>query len=286
MPRIRTVLTLFLTFYAAICSAAEPAAPVDAETLQADAIAKRVGHKFSQASGLDRPLVALTFDDGPHPTNTARILAILADQDVKATFFQLGDRMKLYPEATKQAFDAGVEIGTHSWDHPNLTKLGREEVRSQIKRAQEKAGEITGVSPVVFRPPYGSLNKTVRDVCKEQGVVIVNWSVDTNDWRSSSSPYSIIETVETQTRPGSIILMHEIHERSIQALPEVIRTLKEKGFEFVTISELIAAAERAEREAARRGVTIEPESQDNPGATYGIPEVPEKIVIPLDDTDM
>ncbi len=186
--------------------------------------------------------VALTFDDGPHPENTPDILETLAKYDAKATFYVIGQRVELYPEVVKAAYDAGHEIGVHTWSHPLLTKLTAAEISNEINQTIDAIVSITGDSPKTLRPPYGAYNQLLKDCIT---LPIINWSVDTLDWKTKN-PYSITEIVKANTQNGSIILMHDIHKTSAEAVETVVRELTEKGYRFVTVSELLAISDPSE----------------------------------------
>ena len=179
--------------------------------------------------------VALTFDDGPHPINTPNILDTLEKYNAKATFYVIGQRVQLYPDVVKAAYDAGHEIGVHTWSHPLLTKLSATEIMNEIYQTSDAIASITGDYPKTLRPPYGAYNQLVKDSVM---FPIINWSVDTLDWKTKNVR-SIVETVKAKTQNGSIILMHDIHKTSAEAVDTVVRDLSAQGYRFVTVSELL-----------------------------------------------
>lgn len=178
--------------------------------------------------------VALTFDDGPSKILTPRLLNILRDMNVRATFYLLGSLSASYPHIVKEIQHGGHEIGNHSWSHLELTKISPEELRLQIRRTDKILELITGVIPRTFRPPYGAINKRVQEAFQRQCVL---WDVDTLDWLHRRSSW-IIKTVMKETRPNAIILMHDIHLTTIDAVPSIIRWLRDNRYSFVTVSEL------------------------------------------------
>ncbi len=178
--------------------------------------------------------VALTFDDGPHPKVTPQILDTLHKYDAKATFFMLGSRAEYYPEIAKQVNDAGHELGNHTWTHPDLTKSNVEKVRNEINRTTSIIESVTGEKVTAFRPPYGAVNDTVRG---QTDLPIVLWDVDTLDWQHRDAS-KLLAYVKKQTKDGSIILMHDIHQSTADGLDAVLNYLQAEGYSFVTVSEL------------------------------------------------
>ncbi|WP_098049675.1 polysaccharide deacetylase family protein [Bhargavaea cecembensis] len=186
--------------------------------------------------------IALTFDDGPHPTVTPRVLDTLAQNDVRATFFMLGSQAEFYPDMARRVAEAGHEIGNHSDSHPDLTKYGMDGIRSQIKDSARKIEAATGVRPDVFRPPYGAVNDAVKQIAAESHAPIILWSVDSLDWKSRNAD-AVSRLVAGKVHPGAIVLMHDIHASTADALPRVIAGLKQQGYQFVTVSQLLGLAE-------------------------------------------
>lgn len=182
--------------------------------------------------------VALTFDDGPSPKVTPRILDMLGEHDATATFFMLGNQVEYYPDIAKQVAKNGHEIASHSNSHPDMTKLSSGMIAKEMSDTSEKIEKATGIKPTLFRPPYGAYNNDVINNAKDYGYSIILWSVDSLDWKShdASSVYSIIMQNVTN---GSIILMHDIHDSTADALPQLLSSLKNEGYEFITVSELL-----------------------------------------------
>ncbi|SIT88642.1 polysaccharide deacetylase family protein [Edaphobacillus lindanitolerans] len=185
----------------------------------------------------DGKYVALTFDDGPHPQVTPRVLETLEREDVKATFFMLGSQAEFYPDVARQVAEAGHEIGNHSDSHPDLTKFGIDGIRRQMVGSARKIEAATGVRPDVERPPYGAINDAVKQAASESGTPIVLWSVDSLDWKSRNAG-AVNRLVSGRVHPGAIILMHDIHASTADALPQMIAELKAKGYQFVTVRQL------------------------------------------------
>ena len=180
-------------------------------------------------------MVALTFDDGPDPTTTPQALEILKKYRVKGTFFMLGKNVSAYPEIAKQVRQAGHEIGNHSWNHPVLTKLSLDAAKREIMDTKEIIQKVTGVQTMITRPPYGSINSAIQYAVDQ---AFIMWDVDTLDWKSHNTN-AILSEIKKQVKPGSIILMHDIHQTSINALPVVIEYLQSQGYNLVTIDELL-----------------------------------------------
>ena len=179
-----------------------------------------------------KPMVALTFDDGPGKY-TDRVLSILEKYNVRATFFVQGQYVSKYEDVLNRAIDLGSEIGNHTWSHVNLTSG----VGNQISRTNEAVYNATGVYPKVYRPPYGSYNKSVLNSISMPAIM---WSVDTLDWKTRNASKTL-QSVQKDTRDGAIILMHDIHEPTADAVEPVVKWLLMNGYQLVTVSELIEA---------------------------------------------
>lgn len=190
----------------------------------------------------DQPVVALTFDDGPHETRTARLLEILAREDVRATFFEIGRNVADHPDLARAVVAAGHEIGNHTQTHANLAKLDDlDAVRTEIVQSQTLIHETTGVAPRVFRAPFLAHGPHVWTVLGELGLPSITTRVATRDWSADTTREQIIETAAS-AGPGDIILLHTWPEKTLEAMPEIIARLRAKGLRFVTVSELLALA--------------------------------------------
>jgi Predicted xylanase/chitin deacetylase len=190
---------------------------------------------------IQRPEIALTFDDGPSPFYTAQILDILKSYHIHATFFEIGLNVEQYPAITRAVQAGGNVIGNHSWNHPDLTTLSAESLRWQIETTSTMIQTVTGRKPLLIRPPYGSINAYVHTQLVQMGHLPVLWNIDTVDWSRPGTSY-IINMVLTQARNGSIILMHDgggNRSQTVAALPTIISTLQSRGFKFVTVQEMI-----------------------------------------------
>lgn len=185
----------------------------------------------------ERKMVALSFDDGPAKTLTKELLQILKDNNANATFFVLGNRVNIYSDIISEAYKDGNEIGNHSYDHSDFTKLTKAQMESQIKTTNDEIYKITGEYPTFFRPPYGAINSTVKEVAN---CPLALWSIDSNDWRSISNE-QVINNVMSELGDGKIILMHDIHQRTIEVCKTLLPEIKAKGYEIVSIKELYTA---------------------------------------------
>lgn len=183
--------------------------------------------------------IALTYDDGPHPKITPKLLELLAKKKVKATFYLLGEQLREYPGIAQRIAEEGHELANHTTTHKQLSKLEASGIRSELSRTDEMLTSITGTRIATMRPPYGAQNERVRQVCADLGYKVVLWDVDTNDWRGRSSQ-TIIKTILDGTSDGSIILLHDRYQSTLDSTEHVVDALREKGYEFVTVSELLS----------------------------------------------
>ena len=182
----------------------------------------------------NRKAVALTFDDGPSPKTTPIALELLKKYNAKGTFFMVGHAVEGNEEIVKQVVAEGHQIGNHSWNHPVLTKISLEKAKSQINDTTAALKKASGLDVHIMRPPYGAINETIQAAVDQSFIL---WDVDTLDWKNRNTA-SIMKEVR-KAQPGSIILMHDIHQTTIDALPLILQYLTEQGFEMVTIEELM-----------------------------------------------
>lgn len=179
--------------------------------------------------------VALTFDDGPSNRTTPKLLDVLKKYDVKATFFVLWKMAAAYPDIVKREFEEWHEIASHSWDHPDLTKLKDEAIRKQVEATDREIKKIIWENSKLFRPPYWANNKRTNNIIWK---TIVMWNVDSMDWKNRNVDKNISKTM-SQITNGSIILYHDIHEASVNTIEPLIKKLKSQWYEFLTVSELL-----------------------------------------------
>jgi len=196
-------------------------------------------HSYNSVD-VDGPYTALTFDDGPHPVHTPKLLDILKAKGVKATFYVIGRSVETYPDIAKRIVAEGHEIANHTWTHPSLSKLGAASVKREIDRTSEVIRNVTGITPTTMRPPYGATNARINKRMDEEfGLKVIMWSVDPLDWKYRNASRVTSEIV-SKTQPGGIVLAHDIHASTVAAMPATIDGLKAKGFQFVTVTELLA----------------------------------------------
>ncbi|HJT81090.1 MAG TPA: polysaccharide deacetylase family protein [Chthoniobacterales bacterium] len=199
----------------------------------------RISYNFVNVDGT---YIAMTFDDGPAEKLTPELLDLLAKHRIKATFFVIGQNAAEYPDIVARAAREGHEIANHSWSHPNFGKMSDESVRKQLRQTDDVIKKATGKRPTLMRPPYGSITNRQRQwIHDEFGYQIILWDVDPLDWKRPGAA-TICNRIVKLTRPGSIVLSHDIHPGTIEAMPDTLNQLEAKGFKFVTVSELIAMA--------------------------------------------
>ena len=184
-----------------------------------------------------KPMIALTYDDGPSHKVTNKILDILEKYNIKATFFVVGDRVnnsQANKDALERADDMGCEIGNHTYNHKNISKIKEAEVVSEIDKTKEAVFKVIGKEPKLLRPPYGAYSK------KSEGTMVyplILWSVDTEDWKSRNAE-TVTGRVIGKIKDGDIILMHDLYNSTVEASEIIIPQLIEEGYQFVTVSEL------------------------------------------------
>lgn len=187
----------------------------------------------------DQPLVALTFDDGPHPTLTPQLLDFLAVNRIRATFYLIGSRVAQHPQLAARIAAEGHEIGNHTWSHPSLVGHSDVQVLAQVDRTNEAVRAATGLVPVNMRPPYGEFTPRQRLMLHQaRGMPTVLWSVDPEDWRRPGSSV-VADRIVRLSRPGDVVLAHDIHAATVRAMPATVAGLHARGFRFATMSELI-----------------------------------------------
>ena len=188
-----------------------------------------------------RKVVALTFDDGPVTTTTPEILNILKEKNIKATFFVVGEQVKRFPNLVSQEVAEGHEVGNHTYSHPMLTSLQEGMVEEELRTTEKQILEVAP-KPTLFRPPGGFSNKKIIKIARESEYSTILWTIDPIDWRSPSPPVGeIVDLVVKEVKPGSIILLHDGKYPSTtpEALWFIIESLESRGYEFVTVTELL-----------------------------------------------
>lgn len=185
-----------------------------------------------------KPMVALTFDDGPS-IYTARILDSLEASGGKATFFMVGNRMNSYQSAVKRMVEMGCEPASHTWNHSYITKLSAGDLIANLNQVDETLRSIAGVSTVVMRPPGGFINDSSKAALAQKGVPAIMWSVDTLDWKTRNAQNTVNVVLES-VKDGDIILMHDLYEATADAAAVLIPELTARGYQLVTVSEMAA----------------------------------------------
>lgn len=196
-----------------------------------------VQYRATVKEKLGKKRIALSFDDGPRAETTPKVLEILKQYNAHATFYIVGSHVEGNEEIIRRIVDEGHELGNHSYSHPLLTKKSADEVYNEVKKTSDLIAQATGgLKPMSLRPPYGGYNKMVAE---QAGIAIVNWSIDSLDWQYRDAAKTI-EHIKENAHNGGILLMHDIHAESVEALPAVLEYLKSEGYELVTVDELMA----------------------------------------------
>lgn len=196
---------------------------------------------FIKNGSRDKKIIALTFDDGPHPKETNEILNVLKKYNIKATFFIAGKHANWYSKPLIRASDEGHELGNHTFSHPDISKLNKNQLEKEILECEEMLIKLTGQKTKLFRPPYGSYDKDVlEEIAKKYGYKIVLWTtLDAKDWKNPGAN-KISDTIVNNAKNGDIVLLHDYAtENTVEALDILIPKMLEKGYKFATVSELI-----------------------------------------------
>lgn len=185
----------------------------------------------------EKPMIAFTFDDGPHYEQTPRLLEILEANDARATFFVLGDRV-LWGESNKKAlkmvYDSGNEVASHTYSHKHLKELSAEEIKEEVKKTRDAVFSVTGEYPTLLRPPYGEYSDAVKAYSYAP---LITWNLDSKDWYFRNTE-QIVEHVLAEAGDGKIVLMHDIHWFTVDAAEILIPELRARGYQIVTVQEL------------------------------------------------
>jgi len=293
---LRQTLLSFLVLTLTACAAEKTAKP-DSSAGYGQAVtpspepAKGQPRVTFTECNVEGPFVAITFDDGPHGGQTPRLLKMLKDRGIKATFFVVGQCVAESPEIAKQIVTEGHEIANHSWSHPLFTNLNEASVRDQIDRTHNVIKQTTGVTPTLLRPPYGGF--TVRQRAWANSIwnyKTILWDVDSLDWKHRS-PSKTESIIVSGAKKGSIILCHDIHKATVDAMPATLDALRARGFKFVTVTELLnmhsepVAKKKPEpaksatvKEAANPATTLE-DLQKQPQAAHDSPTLPKGVPV-------
>ena len=200
-----------------------------------------------QAVRTSAPVVAMTFDDGPHPRLTPPLLDLLRDRGIRATFYVIGRNVQRHPGLVRRMVEEGHEVGNHTWRHPHLTTLSAESVIEELDATTMAVFEATGKVPVTMRPPYGAMYAGQRLMVHEtRNLPTILWSVDPQDWRRPGASV-VSRRIVSGARQGGIVLAHDIHPGTIRAMPAALDGLAAKGFGFVTVSQLLGWPDWSDR---------------------------------------
>ena len=205
-------------------------------------VGNMTGHvKLTSAGDVDCAkvkCVAFTFDDGPGPY-TDRLLQILNDNEAKATFFLIGNKVAADPAGAKRIVDAGMEVGSHTWEHPNMTTVPSDAIASQFTRANDAITAATGQAPKLWRPAGGLTNDAVNKVAAQQGMAAILWDVIPFDWINDANTAATRYMLMTQIKPGSVVLFHDTYSSTVDLVYQFIPVLKANGYHLVTVSQLL-----------------------------------------------
>lgn len=186
-----------------------------------------------------QPNVALTFDDGPHPSLTPRLLDILAEHDARATFYVIGRNAERYPDILRRIAAEGHEIGNHTWSHPSLYGVNDRTMITELQRTNDIIQDTVGFAPVSIRPPYGNMYPRQSQLAfQELGLTTVLWSIDPLDWQRPGASV-VASRILNQHHAGAVVLSHDIHGPTIRAMPSVVQGLQSRGYNLVQVSEIM-----------------------------------------------
>ncbi len=187
----------------------------------------------------DKKQIAISFDAAWGNDDTETLINILKEYEVPATFFVVGAWVDKYPESVQALSDAGHQIHNHSNSHPHMSQLSVAQIKDEITSCNEKIEKITGKCPSLIRVPYGDYNNTVIEAVNELGMFTIQWDVDSLDWKDNATPDSICQRVTSKVKNGSIVLFHNDADHTPEALHTILKCLKDEGYEFVFIDDLI-----------------------------------------------
>ena len=274
MSVYRLLFVCFASVIVAVGAGADPTLATRDAGKKTQAAAEDPSITFNSVH-VDGPYIAMTFDDGPSATLTPKLLDLLAAHHIKATFFVIGENVAEHSEIVARAAREGHEIANHSWSHPNLGKMSGDNVRSQLQRTDDAIQNATGKRPTLMRPPYGSITaREKRWIHDEFGYQIILWDVDPYDWKRPG-PAVVRNRILKETQPGSIVLSHDIHPGTIEAMPSTFDALEAKGFKFVTVSELIRmAVPKASRPSPQPGENAPTKAVPSPSLAPSAPSSP------------
>lgn len=205
------------------------------EDISGEVIENKDYYANNRVLDANKPMVALTFDDGPDPKRTIKLLEILKKNNAVASFFDIGNLMEKYPEVVMKEIEAGCDVGGHTYSHINLNPLTAEEIKKEVEGVSNAFKNATGLELKYLRPTYGNANSQVRSLVN---MPIINWCVDSLDWKHRNADKVIEEIRKTKDLDGKIILMHVIYDSTLEAVERIIPDLIAEGYQIVTISEM------------------------------------------------
>ncbi|MDX1680630.1 MAG: polysaccharide deacetylase family protein [Akkermansiaceae bacterium] len=201
-----------------------------------------ITHTRAMVSG---KYIAMTYDDGPHPQNTPRLLRMLRERNIKATFYVIGQSVAAHPNILRQTVDEGHEIGNHTQTHRLLTKLGDDALRWEIEQCDQQIQAAARCEVRTMRPPYGALSQRQRAIIyRDFGYPTILWNVDPMDWKRPGSSV-VASRIVRNTTAGSIVLAHDLHASTVSAMPSALDELLYQGYRFVTVSQLLSLQAQA-----------------------------------------
>jgi len=224
--------------------------------------------------------IALTFDDGPSPY-TDRLLQILKDNDAKATFFEIGNKVAANPEGAKRVVDAGMELGNHTWEHPNMTAIPPEDIPAQFSKASDAIEAATGQRPKLTRTAGGLINDAVLAEAKKQGLADINWDVIPFDWANDANTGATRYMLMHQIKPNSVVLFHDTYSSTVDLVQQFIPVLKANGYHMVTVTQMIGEREPGTSYGSRDNSPPANELVDiPPGEIPSLPDTPSPPPMP------
>lgn len=236
----------------------------------------RVASPAEAAADVDCAIVkciALTFDDGPSPY-TDRLLQILEDNDAKATFFEIGNKVAANPAGAKRVVDAGMELGSHTWEHPNMTAIPPEDIAAQFSKASDAIQAATGQRPILVRTAGGLVNDQVLAEAKKQGLADINWDVIPFDWANDANTGATRYMLMSQIKPNSVVLFHDVYSSTVDLVYQFLPVLKANGYHMVTVSQMLGPREPGTSYGSR----------DNGPPVNGLIDIPPAEIPSLPDT--
>ncbi|WP_026926608.1 polysaccharide deacetylase family protein [Granulicoccus phenolivorans] len=219
---------------------AESASPTPASTASGASSDPNQVPRPSTAVGVDCTkvkCVALTFDDGPGD-GTPKVVDAFVKENSGATFFMIGQSLQANKAIGKNSASSGMEMAAHSWTHPDLARISPDKLNTEVTKTSAQMNDIFGRKPMLVRPPFGSHNDRVDKVIGDDGASVMQWSVDTLDWQTKSTPKTEASALGAGSKGGEIVLMHDIHPTTVDAVPAIVKGMKDKGVRMVTLSEL------------------------------------------------